>query len=223
MKKVSLLAVAAIVICACGSSSPRSGRDGGTGADAPQQAADASQPASDGPPPADAPPTPPGDGGAGPCLAAADYGAAGLVPGQAAYNDAADPAGGEHWYGPLNQDAKPDLATVELYSGAGAFQTGLTTGTFQLTGDELNYATCSLCVLVWANVTTQGSQMQAAQQYLATGGSVTLTAVSGRITGTLSNVTFRHVTIDQQTWQSTPAADGCQTQIGSLSFDAPIS
>jgi hypothetical protein len=218
MQRVSWVALVALLAGACTATSTRpTGHDGGATGDAPRLQTDASQGQPDGPPRDTATPT--GDGGTGGCLATADYAAVGAVPGQAEYSDPTDPTAGLGWFGPLNQATPPDYVAVQLYGGFGVFPTTITTGTFQLTGNELNFATCGVCVLVWADISSQG---QPAQEYLATGGSVTLTSVTGRITGTLTNVTFEHVTINPSTYESTPLGDGCESKIGSLSFDSPI-
>ncbi|MGC4116554.1 MAG: hypothetical protein QM765_18645 [Myxococcales bacterium] len=86
-------------------------------------------------------------------------------------------------------------------------------GTYVLSGDELNYATCGVCVLMVDNLGTP---------YMVTSGTVVLTSVSGNLTGTLTNATFEEVTIDGQTYESTPVAGGCQSSITSVAFDAAI-
>ena len=63
--------------------------------------------------------------------------------------------------------------------------------------------------------------------FMATGGTITISAVSATtLSGTLSNVTFTHVTIANTgatpTFQSTPVNDSCDTRINSLSFTAPV-
>lgn len=61
---------------------------------------------------------------------------------------------------------------------------------------------------------------------MATGGTVTVavvgTALGQQLTGTLSNLTFAHVTIDQSTFMSTPVGDGCTSSITSASFDGTL-
>lgn len=117
--------------------------------------------------------------------------------------------------GDLN--ANPDVLSLELYTGFGIFTNGIKTGTFNLTGQELNYATCGLCVLVYVNASSS-----APDPYMATGGTVTITSLQPTLTGTLSNVTFTHVTIDQNSFQSTPVGDGCSSSIASVSISAPV-
>jgi len=162
----------------------------------------------------------------GGCQATADYGAATIGQAQASA-DFADPCVTNvppefiGYQGTLNADASPDVLDIELYKGFGVFTTGeIRTGTYTITGDEANYATCGVCVLLLADVnTTSGAP---GSLYMATGGTVNITSVSPNITGTLSNMTFVHVDIDSTTFQSTPNADNCPSAITSLSFDALV-
>ncbi len=137
----------------------------------------------------------------------------------------------ENYFGALNADTAPDLLDIELYAMTGVFTAAITPGTYTLSGDELNYATCGLCVLIYANATfdsSTGDLTGADQYYLATGGSVTITSVAdntagtGTLTGTLNNITFDHVTIDSTTFTSTPVGDSCESMITSMPFTAPV-
>ncbi|MEW5849637.1 MAG: hypothetical protein AB2A00_12535 [Myxococcota bacterium] len=118
-------------------------------------------------------------------------------------------------------DGGEDYVVLALYPGYGAFAGGtVTTGTFELTGEDLNYATCGICVLLSTEYDADtGSFLD---DYFATGGSVTLNSVEGNLTGSLSNVTFQQVTIDPDTYESSPHPSGCQSGITATSFDAPI-
>lgn len=115
----------------------------------------------------------------------------------------------------LNTDATPDLLAIELYK-LGVFANGITTGTFQLTGAEANYATCGACVLIYTDF-DQGAGM-IADSYMATGGSLTITSLSPMVTGSLSNVTFTHVDIDANTFESTPVGDCDSSATGDYTF-----
>jgi hypothetical protein len=122
------------------------------------------------------------------------------------------------WGAYVNADAMPDALQLELYAGIGAFQgTDIVPKAVTLSGAELNYKTCSVCVRLFAD-TTQDS---VAAQYLATGGTVTLTGTTTNLTGTLSNITMEKVTVAQD-YTSTPVGDGCTTTITSASFDAVL-
>ncbi len=145
----------------------------------------------------------------GACLADADYGAA-TVSNQLVDDGLPDGlvVGGE-----LNADA--DLLVVELYAGFGAMSGGIVPGTYALAGDDLNYATCGLCLRLFSEDTEDAG-------YFATGGTVTITSVSPNAVIDVSNATFEHVEVDPTTFESTPHADGCTSAITSASFDTPV-
>jgi len=107
-----------------------------------------------------------------------------------------------------------DEVHIELYNNEGVFTGGsVRTGTFALTGAEIQYSTCGACVRLFEG----GSS----RNFLATGGTLTLTSVSGNLTGTLTNVTFVEVTIASG-FVSTPVPGGCTSAITSMSFSTPI-
>jgi hypothetical protein len=138
------------------------------------------------------------------CSAVADHGALGVGTGQGSSDTGTSGEAMVFWDGLLNNDTNPDAIAVELYGGAGVFASNpqLKTGIFELTGDELNYATCGLCVLLYTDLMDVSGTTRPTDFYMATGGTVTLTSVNGNIKGSLSNVTFEHVTIDNATFQS---------------------
>ncbi len=155
------------------------------------------------------------------CAVTASLGAATLANSQASYqNDMGTPPapGAYNLVGALNADAMPDVLSVELYKFmGGAFAAGFPTSstTIQLTGAEATYDTCAACVLIYPDVT----QNSAGEPYMANAGSITLTSVSTTsIAGSLSNVNFRHVTIADNTYVTTDAADGCSASLTSVSF-----
>lgn len=164
----------------------------------------------------------PDDGGptdGGPvCLATADYGVASPIS-ETAFLVSGPPVR-LIWAAGLNADLLADTIAVELYEGSGAFaSTPIAPGTYPLTGDELNYATCGTCIFLRADL---DADTGTSQTYMATGGTVTITSVSPNLTGTLSDLTFEHVEVDPTTYVSTPVGDGCVSALTSLSFDAPV-
>jgi len=183
-----------------------SAADDAGGADAPATPGDAP------PAPADAPPAP-ADGSGASCRVAASLGVLGPVAGHISHYDPARSIG---WDGALNQDAQPDLLNLQLIAHYGVFTGGLAPGTYAIAGAELNYATCGLCVLILGDVALAGGTVS--QYFFATGGTVTLTSIAGRLTGSLENVTFTNVTIDPATNQSTPLGT-CSVTLGGASFD----
>ena len=126
-------------------------------------------------------------------------------------------ASGSSYYGTNGRfvlNSNNDYVDIELYPGEGVFAGGsVRTGTFSLIGAELQYSTCGACVRLFDG--------RSAKQFLATGGTLTLTSVSGNLTGTLTNVTFVEVTMDGS-WVSTPVPGGCTSSITSMSFNTPI-
>ncbi len=106
---------------------------------------------------------------------------------------------------------------MELVAGLGVFADGLVPGTYTLSGDELSYETCGACILLFANAEDDNAQI-----YMATGGTLKLDSVQGQLTGSVSNLTFQHVTIDEKSLVTTPVNDGCVSAITSASFDAVI-
>ncbi len=159
-----------------------------------------------------------GAGGNATCLTAANHGSLGS---KTAPNASLDTATLLTWALPLEAATPGDTVDVQLFADLGVFeaQGGFVTGTFQLAGDELNYSTCGLCVLIYENVAANGDYRGA---YMATSGTVTLTSVTGTLTGTLSNIKFQHVTVDSSTFISTPHADGCRSAVDSLAFNVSI-
>jgi hypothetical protein len=158
------------------------------------------------------------DAAASVCLADASYGAATLS-NQIAQSDAGT---SQLLYGGfLNADATPDAVQIELYAGFGAFTSApIQPGTYPLTGAELNYATCGVCVRLLTDI-SMGSASDAG--YLATGGTLTITSVTPNITGTLSNLTFQHVNIaPSPSFMSTPHPDLCTSAITSAAFDVVV-
>jgi hypothetical protein len=165
-----------------------------------------------------------GSGGGGGCTAAASY--SGIGSGQSAENfPAGSNSGHTILYGALlNADTTPDAVQLELYQGFGAFGSGdIKNGTYQITGEETNYATCGVCVRIFTDIVSDGSGgASSTDDYFATGGTVTLTSVSGNtFSGTLSNVAMTHVTIDPQTFNSTPVGD-CNSNIANATMNTPL-
>jgi hypothetical protein len=156
-------------------------------------------------------------GGNGSCLTAANHGSLGSVTAPAAVRDG---TGFIDWALPLEPGAPPrDELDVALFEGHGVFKSGLAPGTFALTGDELNFETCGLCVLVYENIEADTSYRGV---YMATSGTVTLTSVTGTLAGTAANLKFQHVNIDQTSTVSTPDPDNCRSAVDAVTFNVRI-
>ena len=124
------------------------------------------------------------------------------------------------WTLPLEAVTPGDMLDVQLFSDLGVFkdQGGFVTGTFQLAGDELNYRTCGLCVLIYENVDANDAYRGV---YLATSGTVTLTSVAGS-SPARSATSSSSTSPSPATSVSTPHADGCRSAVDSLSFNVSI-
>jgi hypothetical protein len=129
---------------------------------------------------------------------------------------------------PLEAALPTDGLIVEFYTGytpfgTSAAPTAVVPGTYQLTDEQLNYASCGVCVRLVTNSAEDGSSED---DYMATGGTVTVSAVGDAVgetlTFALSNLTFEHVTIDGMTYNSTPAGDGCTTTISGATFTGTV-
>ncbi len=126
---------------------------------------------------------------------------------------------------PLTAAMPPDVVFVELYSGFAPFgtQTAPTpavAGTYPLTGDQLQYNTCSVCVTAAAKAAPNSN----GGDFMATGGTVKITevgtAVGGPLAIELSNVTFEQATF--KTGVSTPVGNGCTTKITKLVYSGTM-
>ena len=126
--------------------------------------------------------------------------------------------------GTLVPGATPDILDIELYSNMTDFPADITTGTFHLTVDDGEYLTCNICLLIYAkSAIASTGEIQPQATYLASSGTLTLTSVASKTTGTgtiagsLSNATFQQVTIDPGTYISTPVGT-CTTSLANLTF-----
>lgn len=95
-------------------------------------------------------------------------------------------------------------------------------GTFDLNG--INYADCGLCLLILADCSdTQGTGCT--KYFYADEGSVTIDQFGqdgGTFSGSMNNVVFKEVTIDSDTYTSTPVAGGETWCMDGTSFFANI-
>ncbi len=158
-------------------------------------------------------------GGSGTCTADADYGT--VTPTSQEANT--DGSGDYQYSGTLNTDI--DYVDLELYAGEGAFSGNPTTGTYTIAGDDAQYSTCGLCLLILTDATdTDPTTGDFTDTYLATSGTVKITKLtSTKLQGTITNAVFTHVTIDSTSYVSTPVGDGCGSAIDSMTFSSTIS
>jgi hypothetical protein len=123
----------------------------------------------------------------------------------------------------FNQDQ--DGFSLQLYGGVPntVFADGIKPGTYALTGPELNFKTCVVCVLFFGDSMSTVNN----QDYFATAGQVVLEEVgptgTGNLKATLKGVKFQHVMIAPMTFETTPINDGCKTEFaGDIVIDSPI-
>jgi hypothetical protein len=120
----------------------------------------------------------------------------------------------------LDGAAEPDRFQLTLVAGRGVFIDGLVTGTFGINGAQLDNDSCALCLVVLADVDGAGTPKEI---YFAEDGVIQLDSVSGQLTGSLTDVSFQHVSISPDPPHAiTPILDGCKTRISSMGFDVPI-
>jgi hypothetical protein len=172
-----------------------------------------------------------GTDGSGACTAATSYTAAltdansGAETSGSGFDDAALENGTAHVIqggGGLDTSAAPDYLTIELWAGYGAF-TGadISATTVTISGDETDYYTCGACLVLYTDLTDDGSGgVNFAHTYMAQSGQLTLTSVSGTLSGSLTNVALANATFDDTNYVTTPVGD-CNTTI-SGTFSMPI-
>lgn len=118
--------------------------------------------------------------------------------------------------------SKPDIIQIELWDGLGAFSGGdAAPGTYTIEGAETSVVSCGICIYIWADSTVgDGVVVDSEKDYIATGGSITIDSVTGNFTGSVADLTFTE--IDQTSENGDPLPGGCQTALGSGTFDVAI-
>jgi hypothetical protein len=110
-----------------------------------------------------------------------------------------------------------ETVQVELWDNLGAFAGGLVAvGTYPLTGPELSYATCGVCVVATA---TDGVSTQT---YFATGGTVEVVAlgpVGSPLTVEITDVTFGQI---DPAANNAPVPNGCSASMAGGSISGPL-
>jgi hypothetical protein len=172
------------------------------------------------------------DGGVGPdsgdsCAVIPSYGDVGTIPEATSAAIRLDDGSGQAksitYIGALNGDQ--DQVVIQLYRGFSVFTTGtIQPGTYEISGEELNYASCGVCVRMFADRLNGGGHPL--QDMMATGGQLVVTSVgeagSGVFQAELKNASFEHVNIDGMSFESIPVGDGCGTEISHLGADVPM-
>jgi hypothetical protein len=159
-----------------------------------------------------------GDGQTG-CQAKSSYGNT-LYTQAAEYSNSHDDM---TYNGALTSGSTTDLLQLDIQIPGPSFPHGPTTASITLTGNQLTWDQCDVCVSIAAHCVnctldtgTPGSS------YMVTQGTLTITdAGQTTIGGTLTNAKFRHVNVaDNGT--ATLAGDGCTTSIASIAFETSV-
>jgi hypothetical protein len=116
----------------------------------------------------------------------------------------------------------PDVIQIELWDGLGAFDGGVVaTGTYPIEGDETSVVTCGVCIYLAADATLiDGTIVDDAKRYIATGGSLTVDSITTNFTGSATGLTFTE--IDWADPNAGPLAGGCTSAVPSATFDVAI-
>jgi hypothetical protein len=116
------------------------------------------------------------------------------------------------------RDGKADGLAIELYT-SGEYAGATKPGTYSLAGHD--YKSCSNCVLVRTGCTDQGCE----KTFFADEGDLVITqwdVEGGRFKAKLDGVKAREVTIDPETFASTPVPGGGTWCLDGLELDAEI-
>jgi hypothetical protein len=127
------------------------------------------------------------------------------------YSDPEDP-GSAAWRR-LSGIAAPDVElSIDLWDGYGAFADGnAAPGDYPIAGDDTDPGSCGLCIEVEMTVG------EVAHRMAASGGSLSLESVIGRLTGSGETISF--VEVDDS---GNPVEGGCKASIDRVVFDAPL-
>jgi hypothetical protein len=126
--------------------------------------------------------------------------------------------GAKKWYrlAATLPGAPMDFVQVELWDARGVFGTGaVAAGTYQITGAELNPATCGVCV---RGLGDKGSGTQ--KEYFATAGTVQVTSIGGA--GTAASVTLTNITFQEVDAAKLPVTGGCSAAVTRAKVDGTI-
>lgn len=126
------------------------------------------------------------------------------------------------------EGAEPtDVLFIDFYTGYEPFgtqqaPTAVMPGTYNLSGAQVDYATCGVCVTMGTNATMAGYD----DDYMVTGGTVTVTALGDAVGETLtlsvSGLQLQHVNIDPMSGATTSANDGCTTSLSNATFTGMV-
>lgn len=145
----------------------------------------------------------------------------GTIGGLSRGNNAAVPyhVEGKGMYTEAQPGQLPDWFMIQMWDETATFPGALETGTFTLGGADLQYDTCGMCVMLVGDHTGDAAE-EITNTYMATGGTVTVSAVAPTFTVSLDNVNFQHVLFNGTV--SNPNPSGCTASVSSLSFSVDL-
>lgn len=129
--------------------------------------------------------------------------------------------------GALEAAAPTDVLFIDFFTGYAPFgtqqaPTAVVPGTYELNGAQLDFETCGVCVTLGTNATMTGYD----DDYMVTGGTVTVTAVGDAVGETLTlsvtNLQLEHVTIDPMSGATSAVGDGCTTSIANATYSGMV-
>lgn len=102
---------------------------------------------------------------------------------------------------------------IDLYDGYGAFKSApAAPGTYTIQGEDADPIDCGLCVYLWIDTDEWSYALQ------ATGGSITIDTVDGKLKGSASGLAFQELSDTGEGYME--EADGaCSASIESVPFD----
>lgn len=162
-----------------------------------------------------------------PCLIEGPQGAiapVGTIGGLSRGNNAAAPyhVEGKGMYTEVTPDLLPDWFAIQLWDLTETFPAVLETGTWTIDGNDLQYDTCGICVMLIGNHSGDAGE-EAGSTFLATSGNVTITAIAPTFEVSIENVEFEHVSFSgPNNTISSPNPSGCTASVTSLDFSVPL-
>jgi hypothetical protein len=149
-----------------------------------------------------------------------------------------------NWIGLVGDDqASAALVSIELWPGFGMLNRPVAPGTYPLTGEELDYNSCGVCVLAFSELTfdSMGAITDAGELYFTTGGTVTLTTVppgaagggdagtpdagpvvDGAASGEMIAGSLASVTLTERDNMVQPVSGGCRSMITGAQFSTDV-
>jgi hypothetical protein len=123
---------------------------------------------------------------------------------------------------PLNEDAEPDVLFLEFWETEEPFLSqGFVPLTQTLNGDQADLITCGVCSFIAANfVDASDIDFNAAYAGDVVIETIDVTPDTGSVTGTLTGIKFRAVTLDEAGQET--VEDGCRSELEAVRFNFTV-